>query len=228
MSAPDGEWRAAAELAFHYLAATEPLPSAPADAVLGFGMFDLKLPRFCGELYTHGLARRIVFTGGIGAGTGDLGMPEADAWLAELRRSHPHIPREHVITENRSTNTAENVAFTGALLAQKHPELAFGGGLRTALVVASPSRLRRAWLTLRHLQPDIRISRQLPRVSFAEEHALYAANGIDYVAHLAGELDRIVRYPALGWIAAEPLPPAIGEAQARLRTAGNGKAKTQA
>src|SRR5450759_4968089 len=100
MSARDGELLAAVELVFRYLAETDPLPSASADAVLGFGMFDLKLPRFCGELYARGLARHIVFMGGIGAGTGDLGMPEADAWLAELRRSHPHIPQEHVITEN--------------------------------------------------------------------------------------------------------------------------------
>jgi uncharacterized SAM-binding protein YcdF (DUF218 family) len=221
MSAPEGERRAAAELVFRYLAATDPLPAAPADAVLGFGMFDLKLARFCGELYVRGLARRIVFMGGLGAGTGDLGMPEADAWRAELRRAHPHIPPQDVITENRSTNTAENVAFTAALLAREHPALAFGGGLQTALVVASPSRLRRAALTLRHLQPDVRIFRQLPRVSFDEEQALYARNGIDYLVHLAGELDRIVRYPALGWIAAEPLPSAIAEAHAQLRSAGN-------
>ena len=221
MSAPDGELRAAAELVFRYLAATDPLPSAPANVVLGFGMFDLKLPRFCGELYARGLARRIVFMGGIGAGTGDLGMPEADAWRSELRRAHPHIPPRDIITENRSTNTAENVAFTAALLAREHPELVFGGGIRTALVVASPSRLRRAGLTLRHLQPTIRIFRQLPGVSFGEEQALYAANGIDFVAHLVGELDRIARYPALGWIAAEPLPPAIAKAHARLRSAGN-------
>lgn len=228
MSAPDDELRAATELVFRYLATTDPLPAASADAVLGFGMFDLKLSRFCGELYARGLVRRIVFMGGIGAGTGDLGMPEADAWRAELRRAHPHIPPQDVITENRSTNTAENVAFTAALLAREHPALAFGGGLRTALVVASPSRLRRAGLTLRHLQPGIQIFRQLPGVSFDEEQALYARNGIGYMAHLTGELDRIVRYPALGWIAAEPLSPAIAEAHARLRTAGRSESPTQA
>ena len=217
VSIPDGELQAAADRAFRYLAETDSPPDARCDAILGFGMFDLRLPRFCGELHAHGRARRIVFTGGIGAGTGRLGMPEADAWLAELRRSHPEIPAADVIVENRSTNTAENIAFTAELLTGGHPGLAFGTGLKTALVVASPSRLRRVGLTLRHLQPGVRIFRQRPPASLAGEKALYAEHGVDYFAHLAGELDRIVRYPTLGWIAAEPLPLAIAVAHARLR-----------
>ena len=33
-----------------YLAESDRAPGMPADAVIGSGMFDLKLPRFCGEL----------------------------------------------------------------------------------------------------------------------------------------------------------------------------------
>lgn len=207
---------AAARIAFDYLAATDPWPAAPADAVIGFGTFDLALARFCGELHARGRARRIIFTGGIGAGTADLGQPEADAWAAELFRTSPGIPRNAVILENRSTNTAENIAFTAALLARDFPALAFGGGLRTALVVASPSRLRRVKLTLQHLQPSVAITRCRPAATFEIEAALYAAKGFDYSAHLRGELDRIVAYPARGWIALEPLPPAIAAARRTL------------
>ncbi len=208
---------AAARSVLAWLAATDPLPAAPADAVLGFGMFDLTLPVFCGELYTRSLARRIVFTGGLGAGTGSLGQPEADAWHAALRAAYPSIPYDRVVLENRSTNTAENIRFTADLLARAHPDLAFGRGLRTALIVASPSRLRRVALTLRLLQPELHIARCLPPVDFDREHALYAQQGHDYLAHLGGELDRIVAYPARGWIAPEPLPPAIASAHALLR-----------
>ena len=213
----DSAAQQAARRVLAYLAETDPVPSDPVDAVLGFGVFDLRLPRFCGELYARGRAPRLIFTGGIGAGTGRLGGPEADAWRAELRRSHPGIPDEHVITENRSTNTAENIAFTAALLEREHPALAFGRGLRTALVVASPSRLRRVGLTLRRQQPALRVIRQLPVVNFDEERALYARNGLNYLEHLAGELDRLSDYPARGWIAPEPLPPEMVAAREVLR-----------
>jgi len=208
---------AAARHVFDYLAETDPLPEVAADAVLGFGVFDLSLPRYCGELYNQQRARRIVFIGGFGAGTADLGQPEAEAWRSELLRTHPEIPPAHVIIENRSTNTAENIAFTAALLAREFPDLAFGRGLRTALVVASPSRLRRVKLTLQLLQPNVLVVRRLPPVNFESEHALYESKGLDYIEHLAGELDRIVAYPARGWSAAEPLPARIAAAHAVLR-----------
>lgn len=210
---------AAARRVLAYLAATDPLPPQPADAVLGFGVFDLELPRFCGELHLRGLAARIVFTGGLGAGTGMLGAPEADAWRAELRRVYPEIPDNIVILENRSTNTAENIRFTADLLARDHPSLTFEAGLRTAIIVASPSRLRRVQLTLRHLHPALRTYRQLPPFTFERELALYTQNNVNYLAHLVGELDRLIDYPARGWIASEPLPSEISAAHAELRHA---------
>lgn len=219
MNNADPRLRAAAERVHDYLSVTDPLPVSPADAVLGFGMFDLRLPRTCGELFTQGHARRIIFTGGIGAGTGKLGGPEADAWRAELRRSHPAIPEKDIILENRSTNTAENVLFTAELLARDHPSLAFGQGVRTAIIVASASRLRRAGLTLRLRMPALAFFRQTTPTSFDAEFALYAENDINYFDHLTGELDRLIAYPQRSWIAAEPLPAEIVEAHAVLRAA---------
>lgn len=209
--------RAAAEAALAYLAATDPLPAQPVDAIIGFGVFDLRLPSFCGDLFRAGVAPRLIFTGGIGAGTGQLGQPEADAWRQTLRRTHPEIHDDVVILENRSTNTAENIAFTAALLAREHSTLTFGLGLRTAIIVTSPSRLRRVRLTLRHLQPALRVTGLLPAHSFASEAQLYANNGFDYLDHLTGELDRIADYPSRGWIAPEPLPPTIAAVRAQLR-----------
>jgi hypothetical protein len=210
---------AAARSAYVYLSATDPRPDEAVDAVIGFGTFDLTLARFCGELYAGGAARCIIFTGGCGAGTADLGRPEADAWADELRRSHPDLPRNRLILENRSTNTAENIRFTAEVLQREHPERAFGRGLRTALIVASPARLRRVGLTLRQLVPAVHAIRCLPPTSFERERALHDSKGIPFVPHLRGELDRIVEYAPRGWIAAEPLPPAIAQAHAVLRRA---------
>lgn len=219
MPSPTAEVVAAARQALAYLAATDPLPGAPVDAILGFGVFDLRLPVFCGNLYRRGLAPKIIFTGGLGAGTGNLGGPEADAWHTALRRADPSIPPTDIILENRSTNTAENVAFTAALLARDHPNLDLTGEGRRIIVVASPSRLRRVALTLRLTHPTLAVTRQLPDFSLESEWAVYGLQGINYATHLAGELNRIVEYPARGWIAAEPLPPEIAAAHAVLRSA---------
>lgn len=212
---------AAAERALAYLSESDAWPTSttPADAVMGFGLFDLKLPRFCGDLFVRGRARRIIFSGGIGVGTGNLVGAEADAWRAELRRSHPAISDEHVIVENKSTNTGENLARTTELLAQSHPALVFARGIRRIILVASPSRVRRVRLTFRKQHPDITAYAVCPPGTFDEERAAYAENNYDYVAHLAGELDRIVDYPARGWISADPLPPALAADHARLRAA---------
>jgi len=208
---------AAAREIFGYLSECDPRPNTMADAVLGFGMFDLTLAMYCGDLYAQQRARRIIFTGGVGAGTADLGEPEADAWSAALFRAYPTLPPADVIVENRSTNTKENIAFTAALLARDLPELAFGRGIRTALIVSSPSRLRRVKLTMQLLQPHVRVTRQLPRTDFDHERALYESKHLDFIEHLAGELDRIIAYPARGWTVTETLPPAIANAHATLR-----------
>lgn len=208
---------AAAELIFAHLAAVDPLSVAPADAVIGFGTFDLGLARLCGALFTSGRAGRIVFTGGIGAGTADLGQPEADAWRQELRRTYPAIPDDRVQLENRSTNTAENIRFTAELLRQRHPQWTFGTGIRTAIGVAAPARLRRVALTWRKLQPAVTLLRHRPLdASYATEKALHAAKGLDFDAHLCGEVDRIAHYARLGWIVAEEVPAAVAAARRSL------------
>jgi uncharacterized SAM-binding protein YcdF (DUF218 family) len=211
--------RAAAERVLAYLAETDPLPAGAVDAIIGFGVFDLVLPCFCGDLFHAGAAPRIIFTGGIGAGTGTLGGREADVWRETLHHVHPWIPDAAVITENRSTNTAENIAFTAELLEREHPALAFGRGIRRVIVVASPSRLRRVRLTLRQQLPEVHVTRRIPRLNLDIESTLYSANGQNYLEHLCGELDRILEYPKRGWIAAEPLPLEIKAAHAELRVA---------
>lgn len=207
----------AARTALDYLAATDPLPARAADAVIGFGTFDLTLASFCGQLYTAGHARRIVFTGGLGAGTADLGKPEADAWQQQLAATYPRIPAEHVLIENRSTNTGENIAFTQQMLLRSDARNSLGQGIKNVLIVASPSRLRRVKLTLACMHPALEVTRVLPAWNFDHERTLHEAKGIDYLRHLLGELDRIVEYAERGWIAREPLPPHLLTAQSQLR-----------
>ena len=48
------------------------------DLIIGFGHFDLKIPKQCAALYHKGLAKKILFTGGRGAGSADFREAESN------------------------------------------------------------------------------------------------------------------------------------------------------
>ncbi len=206
----------AARALYDYLSTPDSGAPATCDAVIGFGVFDLRVAALCGALHAAGRARRIIFTGGIGAGTADLGRPEADAFADELIRLYPSVDRTSVILENRSTNTGENVRFTLDLIARTHPELTPGAGLRTVLLVASPARLRRVRLTWKKHAPAALAWALAPASTLEQERALHTAKHLDYPALLVGEIDRIRDYPARGWIAPEPISAHIQAARDQL------------
>ncbi len=193
---------------FDWLAVRDPWPAEPVDIVIGFGHFDLAIPRDCAEFVRTGRARHLIFTGGIGAGTADLGQPEADAFAAEVAKTDPELARAAIV-ENRSTNTGDNIRFTSDLLTRRQPPLTFGDGLQSALLVATPCRQRRVWLTWQKLVPQVRAWNAPPATPFAALEALYASKREDLRRQLVGEVERIRDYPARGWIADSTIPSEI-------------------
>jgi len=175
------------------------------DAVVGFGHFDFRIVDRCAAVFRSCAVKQIVFTGGIGAGTADLGQPEADAFLAYAARHHPGLPRERMTVENASTNTNENIRFTLALLARDHPGLR----LKRVVLVANPSRQRRVMQTWRHLLPESAALASPPPTTFDEELKLFAARRHDLMAQMIGEVERLMAYPAKGWIAPLDVPQSV-------------------
>ena len=179
------------------------------DVIIGFGHFDLKIPRHCAELYTNGYARRIIFTGGIGSGTADLVQAEAIAFREELRRRHPSISAEVVIVEDRSTNTSENMQFTAQMLEKQYPDFTFGEQIKKVIIVASAYRQRRVFLTCQRNLPNIEFYNAPPATTFEEELQLFSSKGFDFIEVLAGEIDRLIRYGEKGYILQETIPRKI-------------------
>ena len=206
----------ALETVHAYLAQADALPAEPADVVLGLGHFDRAIPRLCAELALAGRARWIVFSGGVGAGSGDFSQPEALEFRDELRRHRPAAEARLALLETRSTNTGENLAFTTAALAETRPDLRPGAGLRTAIVVTTPCRLRRALATVARHWPAVHACGVAPERSLADEAALYARHGTALPAQLAGEVERLVAYPARGFIAPVTVPAEVLAAARQL------------
>jgi len=197
---------------FEYLCVRdEAVPKA--DLVVGFGHFDLRIPKMCGALYTDGRAARVLLTGGCGAGTADLPDAEAAVFLRVLTQAYPAIPAAHVCVESASTNTGENIRFGGEALRRADPAFCFESGVRSVIAVASPYRQRRVLRTMQLLHPSIRVFCSPPATSFEEEQRLFASKNQDLVSLLLGEMDRMISYPAKGYMAPDPIPPDIMRAK---------------
>jgi hypothetical protein len=199
-----------------WLACADPLPEEPVDVALGLGHFDRAIPRLCAELVLAGRARWIVFSGGVGAGSGDFRQPEALEFRDEVRRGWPGAEERIALLETRSTNTGENLVFTATALADARPDLYPGSGMRRAIVVATPCRLRRALATVRRHWPEVRCTGACAKRPLAEEEALHARHGLTLRAQLVGEIERLVEYPARGFIAPVDVPVEILAAARQL------------
>ncbi len=186
-------------------------PARRAAAVIGFGHFDTRIPTRCAEAVLTGRAEWLFFTGGIGAGTADLQRAEADVFRDSLKLWFPsHEPRR-ILVENRSTNTAENIRFLREIW-----EAAGLGPLlrkRGVILVATPVRMRRVLLTWKKLEPGIPATCWAPPADPREEFLLYTARGMDLDTQIRNECERLVAYPAKGWIAKPRLPSGLPRAR---------------
>ena len=175
-----------------------------AAAVIGFGHFDTRIPTRCAEAVLSGRAEWIFFTGGTGAGTADLKLPEADVFHDSLALWFPSLKPRCALVESRSTNTADNIRFLQTLW--ENAGMAPLLRKRGVILVATPVRMRRVLLTWKKLEPGIPATCWAPPVDWREESLLYAARGMDLATQMRNECERLVSYPAKGWIAKPRMP----------------------
>lgn len=183
----------------------------PADAIFVLGSHDLRVADRAAELYHQGLAPWVICSGGYGNLTRDC-FAEPEAELFARRAGELGVPQRALILENQSTNTGENVLFTRKLLATRGLEV------RSLIAVQKPYMERRTDATLRARWPEVAVSVTSPRMGFGE----YCA-GIpreDVVHIMVGDLQRIMVYPARGFMIPQEVPPAVLAAFDRLVGAG--------
>lgn len=183
-----------------------------ANAIIGFGHFDLKIPRQCAELYLQGYAPKIIFTGGVGAGSADFEHSEAIEFLHFVNKEFPQIPAQDIITESESTNTGENLRFTETVLQQLNPDYTFLTGIKRVLKVSNAYRQRRAFLTCKKIFPGVEFINTPADTNFEKELELYRQKNQDLVRHITGEMERMITYPALNYIEPVVIPEEILEA----------------
>ena len=209
-----------------YVALLEPLWSyltvsdapVPGEVIFAFGCGNLRVPQRAANLQLDGWAPHVLVTGGVGRRTAELfGASEAAVFARHLRWLG--VAASAIVTEDRAGNTGENVTLGMRALRRRGVEV------RRALLVAKPFCTRRCAATFRLRHPRVETvccPPPGPMLDFVEE------TRPAFAARLVAELDRLERYPRLGYIAREPLPVprqaagAAAEIRRLLGAAGTG------
>jgi uncharacterized SAM-binding protein YcdF (DUF218 family) len=194
-------------------------PLAEAGAILVLCSHDTAVAERGAELFLEGWAPLLIFSGGSGAITRRL-FDEAEADVFARIAVGRGVPREHILVENRSTNTGENVAFTRRMLAER------GIDPPNFIVVQKPYMERRSYATFKKVWPDKPIIVTSPRASLDEYLARYSSESLtadDVVSIMVGDLQRIRLYPEKGFQIPQDIPDDVADAYDRLVNAGYDK-----
>lgn len=187
-----------------------------ADCIIGFGNYNLDIPRRAAELYFRGYAERILFSGGFGRNTlGILSISEAERFAETAMKCG--VPENVIIIENRSTNTAENILFSRNLLSE------LGLASLSVLGVHQPCMERRIVAAFGIYWPECHFSVTSPEVSLKEflDHAeKYGITRRAAIEEITGDFERIETYAAKGWQLPQEIPDSARKAFSKLSSLG--------
>ena len=174
----------------------------PADCIVGFGNFNDDIARRAAELYHQGFAPWVLFTGGLGRNTQGL-LAEPEAAIFARVAMECGVPRERIIVENRSANTAENIRFTRQLLQER------GLPHRKILGVHQPFMERRITAAMGVYWPEAQFCVTSPRVSIPAYLQRAAQQGLTEEAAISvivGDFQRMELYAQKGYQLPQYIP----------------------
>lgn len=187
-----------------------------ADAILALCSHDTIVAERAAELFLEGWAPLLIFAGGLGVITKHLwSEPEADQF-ARIAIGMG-VPERCILTENRSTNTGENVRFTREMLAAR------GITPRKFILVQKPYMERRTFATFRKFWPEPEIIVTSPRMALDDYLARYSHEKLspdDVISIMVGDLQRIRLYPEKGFQIPQEIPADVWAAYEELVRAG--------
>jgi uncharacterized SAM-binding protein YcdF (DUF218 family) len=185
------------------------------DCILALGSHDLRVADRAAELYLEGWAPLVIMSGGLGNLTRETWTePEADQFATIAIQKG--VPAQHILIENKSTNTGENILFTQELLRTKDLDPS------SFIVVQKPYMERRAYATFKKHWPHKKLLVTSPQISFEE----YPKAGIPIekvINVMTGDLQRIKIYPGKGFQVYQEIPAKVWDAYEKLIAAGFNK-----
>lgn len=182
------------------------------DCILVLGSHDVRVAERGAELYLAGWAPLLIFSGGLGRLTEGI-WPEAEADLFAKIAIDKGVPKEAILSENKSSNTGENILFTKQLLTENnlHPQ--------SFIVVQKPYMERRSFATFKKHWPDKKLVVTSPQISF-EDYPTEEIPAEQVINIMTGDLQRIKIYAEKGFQIYQEIPVQVWQAYEELINAG--------
>ncbi|MEU9745254.1 YdcF family protein [Streptomyces niveus] len=180
----------------------------PCSVAIGLGSHDLGVADTAVDLYKRGMVPLLVFTGATSPTTRER-MPRGEAVHYRERALELGVPSSDVLVEPRARNTGENIRFSRAVLEDA------GVGVSSVLLISKPYEERRAYATASKLWPEVEfVSASAPMT--LKEYADSIQDARLVIDMLVGALQRLLIYPAQGFMISQPVPEDVLEAYERL------------
>ncbi len=180
----------------------------PADLIICLGSHDLNVARRAAELYLGKMVRKILITGGRGRLTAGNTQTEAEAFANIMYDAG--VPKDGVLIEDKSTNTRENVEFSKNFIRDIDIDIT------TAIIVTKPYMERRAKATFAQFWPELTTMVISQQVSYEEYMGNSSIGKKKSIQVMVGDLQRIIEYPAKGWMAPQNVPQDVMQAYQAL------------
>lgn len=178
------------------------------DAIFALGSNDIRVAERAAELYNQGYALMVICSGGFGKQT-QFEKPEAEVF-ADILFKHS-VPKENIIIENQSTNTGENVLFVKKLLSEK------GINFNSFILVQKPYMERRTFATFSKQWPGVDFTVTSPQISYEEYWNTKPTEFKNrFINVMVGDLERIKKYPGLGFQIYQEIPDEVWRAYEKL------------
>jgi hypothetical protein len=184
----------------------------PCSVAIGLGSHDLGVADATVDLYRRGMAPLIVFTGATSRTTKER-MPRGEAEHYRARALELGVPESVVLVEPKARNTAENIRFSRAILEAADIDVS------SIMLVSKNYEERRAYATARREWPGIEVVSASTQITF-EQYVDSIQDARLVIDMLVGALQRLLIYPARGFMVSLPVPDDVTEAYERLCRAG--------
>lgn len=179
-----------------------------ADCIVGFGCYNEDVARRAAQLYHQGLAPLILFTGGLGRNTSAM-WTESEAGRFKRIAIAEGVPEEAILTEERSTNSGENLIFSRRMLEERgltHPRI---------IGVQKPYMERRLYAAFGVYWPEAEVtvtSWQQTYEQYLSGLSRWGRTEEDTIHMIVGDFQRISVYADLGYQIPQRIPPQAWEA----------------
>ena len=178
------------------------------DCIIGFGCYNEDVARRAAQLYHQGLAPLILFTGGLGRNTSSMWTESEASRFARIAMAEG-VPEKDILTEEKSTNSAENLIFSRRILAERgltHPRI---------IGVQKPYMERRLFAAFPVYWPEAEVtvtSWQQTYEQYLTGLSRWGRTEEDTIHMVVGDFQRISAYADLGYQIRQPIPAEAAQA----------------